>query len=225
MKLKIYAMWINFYKDFENYFNKQWSPMFQENILVLKNINKKFHTNNSLENINRTFKRLYDMKENMNLITYVDDLVEIFMDIKIFYNKQTKKVSKVGNKHKNNKKHEDIKSLLNISLENDSDKKEILNEILSFNDDNKEEEKSNNNYKFYGDMGIKNNSSQNLRDSCWLKYTDHSCSFDSFLAFLYSRFIQHHTITMQLISTKIHQANQMNLNYILNFVKDYMIIY
>ena len=161
--------------------------MFQENILVLKNINKKFRTNNSLENFNRTFKRLYEMKENMNLITYVDNLVEIFMDIKIFYNKQTKKVSKVGNKKKNNKKHEDIKSLLNISLENDSDTKEILNEILSFNDDNKEEEKSNNNYKFCGDMGIKNNSSENLRDFCWLKYYDHSCSFDSFLAlFIFS---------------------------------------
>ena len=38
------------------------------------------------------------MKENMNLITYVDNLVEIFMDIKIFYNKQIKKVSKVGKK-------------------------------------------------------------------------------------------------------------------------------
>ena len=39
---------------------------------------KKFLTNNLLENCNRTFKRLYEMKENMNLITYLDNLVEIF---------------------------------------------------------------------------------------------------------------------------------------------------
>ena len=73
-----------FRKDFEIYFNKQWLHFFKEKILPLKNINKKFRTNNSLEYFNRTFKRLYEMKENMNLITYVDDLVEIFMDIKIF---------------------------------------------------------------------------------------------------------------------------------------------
>ena len=77
----------------------------------------------------------------MNLITYVDNLVEIFMDIKIFYNKQIKKISKVGKKQKGNKKHDDIKSLLNIEFDSDSDTEEILNEILSFNDDNKEYEK------------------------------------------------------------------------------------
>ena len=77
----------------------------------------------------------------MNLITYVDNLVEIFMDIKIFYSKQIKKVSKVWKKQKSNKKHDDIKSLLNIEFDSDSDTKEIINEILSFNDDNKEDEK------------------------------------------------------------------------------------
>ena len=36
----------------------------------------------------------------MNLITYVDNLVEIFMDIKIFYSKQIKKYQKLEKNRK-----------------------------------------------------------------------------------------------------------------------------
>ena len=108
-----------FYKDFEIYFNKQQLHLFKEKILLLKNINKKFHTNISLEYFNRTFKRLYEMKANMNLVTYEDNLVEIIMDIKKFYIAKIKKISIVSKKNKINKKTQDIKFLLNISSDSD----------------------------------------------------------------------------------------------------------
>ena len=44
------------YKDFKKYFNNQWSGYFKNKTLSLKDIDKKFRTNNSLENFNRIFK-------------------------------------------------------------------------------------------------------------------------------------------------------------------------
>ena len=40
------------YKDFKKYFNNQWSGYFKNKTLCLKDIDKKFRTNNSLENFN-----------------------------------------------------------------------------------------------------------------------------------------------------------------------------
>ena len=57
------------------------------------------------------------MKENMNLIIFVDKLSKIFMDIKNFYIAQLKKIPKVVKRSEINKKQEDIKSLLNIPFD------------------------------------------------------------------------------------------------------------
>ena len=65
--------------------------------LILKDIDKKIRTNNSLENFNRIFKNLLSKKSNIELVIYVDNLIEITQDVKEFYisqiNKKSKKIS------------------------------------------------------------------------------------------------------------------------------------
>ena len=69
-----------FYKDFGKYFEDQWVKYFKDKSLVLRNIHKKVRTNNSLENFNRIYKHTYEMKSNMNLIKYIDNLLELAKD-------------------------------------------------------------------------------------------------------------------------------------------------
>ena len=68
---------ISFYKDFCEYFFEEWCKYFNDNSLVLKDIHIKVRTNNSFENFNRIFKHVYNMKSNMNIIKYIDKLLEL----------------------------------------------------------------------------------------------------------------------------------------------------
>ena len=73
------------YKYFKEYFIKQWIPYFKNKILLLRGVNIKFRTNNSLENFNRIFKHNIKMKNNMELISYVDNLINLSIDQINFY--------------------------------------------------------------------------------------------------------------------------------------------
>ena len=61
------------YKEFKEYFSKQWLLYFKNKILILRGVNTKIRTNNSLEIFNRIFKHNINMKNNMELITYIDN--------------------------------------------------------------------------------------------------------------------------------------------------------
>ena len=65
------------YKDFNKYFINQWSDYYINKTLCLKNIDIKFRTNNSLENFNRIFKNKIGVKGEIELVKYVDNLIDI----------------------------------------------------------------------------------------------------------------------------------------------------
>ena len=44
-------------ENFYNYFYDNWIPFFEQNILVLNNVDIKLRTNNSLENFNKLLKK------------------------------------------------------------------------------------------------------------------------------------------------------------------------
>ena len=67
---------------------EEWSKYFKDNSLVLNDIHIKVRTNNSLENLNRTFKHSYNMKSNMKLIKYIDRLLEFAKNQLEFFKEQ-----------------------------------------------------------------------------------------------------------------------------------------
>ncbi len=86
---------IKFIKNLKNIFQSNWLPFFKNKILILRGVNTKFRTNNSLENFNRIFKHNINMKNNMNLITYVDNPINLSIEqlnfFKSIINQQQKK--------------------------------------------------------------------------------------------------------------------------------------
>lgn len=85
------------YKDFGKYLITQWSPYFKDNILVLRNIDIKFRTNNSIENFNKFFKLNVKMKDNMHLLEYLDNLIEFSKNQIEFFKDNINKKSKFKN--------------------------------------------------------------------------------------------------------------------------------
>ena len=87
--------------------------------MCLKDIDKKFRTNNSLENFNRIFKNKFGCKGEVQLVTYVDTLIEITEEQIKYFTKQIR-ISHKGvsnNKIKNiNKKQK--KSNLMVRMMN-----------------------------------------------------------------------------------------------------------
>ena len=75
------------------------------------------------------------MKADMNLIIYVDNLVEIFVDIKKFY----KQINKKSTLFKNNKiDKKSLLSILNEYLAKENDDYLLQNEFFTFKDDIKD---------------------------------------------------------------------------------------
>ena len=168
------------YKDFKEYFIKQWIPYFKNKILLLRGVNIKFRTNNSLENFNRIFKHNIKMKNNMELISFVDNLINLSTDQINFYksniNQQQKKINIYENDCLYN---EDIKTVLEELEEPDNN--EITKEEIENNNSNYSSiEKINND-----DSIIDNLNSLNNKKGFLNKYN--SCSFDSFISiFIFS---------------------------------------
>ena len=55
-------------------------PYFKNKKLELNNIDIKLRTNNSLENFNRYFKNNIEIIPNMNLILFLDNLIQFSID-------------------------------------------------------------------------------------------------------------------------------------------------
>ena len=96
---------------------------------MFKNVNIKISINNSLENFNRRFKKLFLNKNKIESINYVDNLISIALDNKDFYINLINKKSKIISKNKLNL----------INKENTKDisydeKSVIINEIGSLED-------------------------------------------------------------------------------------------
>ena len=167
------------YKDFKKYFNNQWSGYFKNKTLCLKDIDKKFRTNNSLENFNRIFKNKFGFKGEVQLVTYVDTLIEITEEQIKYFTKQIR-ISHKGvsnNKIKNiNKKTEKkqpdgsddelYKEIEDISINEVDESNETERENLSSNDEESDDQVDIN----------------SLHNRYFLTNYQLSCSFDSFLS-------------------------------------------
>ena len=66
----------NILDDFILYFEEQWLSYFKDGSLQLDEINIKFRTNNSLENFNRRLKSNFHSRKNINIINFIDILVD-----------------------------------------------------------------------------------------------------------------------------------------------------
>lgn len=163
---------------------------------MFKNANIKISTNNSLENFNRRFKKLFLNKNKTESINYVDNLISIALDNKDFYISEINKNSKIISKNKlnliNKENAKDIsydeQSVIISEIESSED---LLTEI---NDSNKiyisNIDKKNNGNNLINNNEIGNQFSciikTELNNHKFLIWKDNSCSLDSFLCiFLY----------------------------------------
>ena len=96
---------------------------------MFKNVNIKISTNNSLENFNRRFKKLFLNKNKTESINYVDNLISIALDNKDFYISEINKKSKIISKNKLNLINKE--NAKDISYD---EKSVIINEIESTED-------------------------------------------------------------------------------------------
>ena len=163
-----------FYKDFYTYFNRQWSPYFKNKTLMLNGMETKFRTNNSIENFNRIFKNIMNKNTDLELIKYVDKLIDISKDQKEFFkdniNTQIPTISKTNYVDYN----KDFETIMKEIAENDESLKMHYKIEVSQNSDNE-------------------NNSNNLINNIELKEIkgflnyNRSCSFDSFISiFIFS---------------------------------------
>ena len=161
-----------FYKDFCKYFMDEWCKYFKDNSLVLKDIHKKVRTNNSLENFNRIFKHVYNMKSNMNMIKYIDTLLELAMNQVEFFKK-----------HLNEQQKKKIYTNTESINENNEDnfeelEKEIEEEISKENSSFSETE----NFDIINEnQNINNLAIEDLNNYKAFLNEFNSCSFDSYL--------------------------------------------
>jgi len=126
------------YNEFKEYFTEQWIPYFKNKILVLKDIDIKFRTNNSIENFNRYFRYNIKIKENMNLMSYVDNLLA-------FNNQQIKYFKENINKNPKTISNENINKI----IDNINEEEIILKEIEAEYDN--QISNTNNNYNISND--------------------------------------------------------------------------
>ena len=86
---------INFFKD---YFSKTWVEYFVNGTLNLYKVETIFRTNNSLENYNKIFKNLLNMKPDMHFTLYIDNIKQEIINHKIMVEElETKKPKKLSN--------------------------------------------------------------------------------------------------------------------------------
>ena len=146
----------------------------------LLGVNIKFRTNNSLENFNRICKHNINMKNNMELITYVDNLINLFIEqINFFESNINQQKKKKNSYNKEYSYDEDINIILKelVDLDNKelSKDEKINNDIIDSDIETliKEEALLDNLNCLDNKKGLLN------------KYN--SCSFDSFISiFIFS---------------------------------------
>ena len=139
--------------EFIDYFKFQWLDYFNKDILNLNGIYIKFRSNNCLENFNRQLKRYSLRKRQLNLVNYVDILINESIEHEEYIITEMKKpLQKVTNKklnpktiklEENNFYMEIAEDILNYSIENDSEEIENINLNLEQkyqNENNKKKE-------------------------------------------------------------------------------------
>ena len=109
-----------------------WVDYFKDGSLDLTKVNKIFRTTNALENYNRIFKNLKDMKPNMQFTLYVDNIINEInyhkIDIEEKENLPRKKIKATENTSINNNKENELNKEDEINYEN------ILNNFFNFTD-------------------------------------------------------------------------------------------
>ena len=123
--------------EFIDYFKFQWLEYFNKDILNLNGIYIKFRSKNCLENFNRQLKRYSLSKRQLNLVNYVDILINVSIDHEEYIITEMKKPLKKESNHKlnpntinleeNNFYMEIADDILNYSIENDSEEIENIN--------------------------------------------------------------------------------------------------
>ena len=208
------------YNDFKDYFIETWSKYFRDKTLVLKDIDKKIRTNNSIENFNRNFKERFEQKNNIDIVIYVDNLITISKEIKNYYieqiNKPSKKISnnKLANINKGKYIDEDYKEIMQYLDEINegvvNSNKNIVLEKNKVDFNNQNVEINSNLYENFSEEAEEDNSlnKTNLNKTCFLSWNNNSCSFDSFIAAFY------YSILPNINNTKIHKhlLNDINKN-------------
>ena len=85
-------------KDEFNFYNEYlidtWGEHFKSGSLNLVNVKKIFRTNNALENYNRIFKNLINMKSHMQFSIYIDNIIKEFQNNKIKIEESENKLKK-----------------------------------------------------------------------------------------------------------------------------------
>ena len=126
-----------FLDEFIDYFKFQWLDYFNKDILNLNGIYIKFRSNNCLENFNRQLKRYSLRKRQLNLVNYVDILINQSVEHEEYIITEMKKPLLKGSYQKlnpntiklekNNFYLEIAEDILNYSIENDSEEIENIN--------------------------------------------------------------------------------------------------
>ena len=122
-------------EDFNTYFKGQWLDYFTKGVLVLNHINIKYRSNNCLENFNKQLKRNFLKKKDINLINYVDIIIEEVIKHEEYIIEETKRpLNKMSKKSLFKIGENDI--VANIDKIVDQISGEILNYQYENNEDN-----------------------------------------------------------------------------------------
>ena len=186
--------------DFLVYFKDQWLQYFNNENLKLNDINIKFRTINSLENFNRTFKYCFQKKSKINIIYYIEILIEKVIKHENFLIEENRKplelISNNKLRGKNVEKEDNCKLLFyeNISKEIlEYDMKKNYEEVIMTEDDT--------------DNNIENCSKGNNLEPRFLGWIENSCRYDTFF-YIYCFSIKNE------IKDVLKSYNNPKLNYI-----------
>ena len=119
----------NILDDFILYFEEQWLSYFKDGSLQLDEINIKFRTNNSLENFNRRLKSNFHSRKNINIINFIDILVDEVQNHEAYLIEENRKPLAAISINKLKGKSLEKDESKNIYYESIS--KEILNMIIA----------------------------------------------------------------------------------------------
>ena len=99
------------FNDFFNYFESEWIPFFNNNMLKYKDIPKNIRTNNSIESLNGRLKKMSNYKANVTWLQYIDIILKLEKEYKEkIINLESLNTNNSINKNKTRKYENKIKS-------------------------------------------------------------------------------------------------------------------
>ena len=217
-------------EEFYNYFNNYWIPFFEQKILVLKDVDIKLRTNNSLENFNKLLKKHFFKKGIQEPYLFLDVIMDEVIihenyinkiNSKSFDNLAKSKIRGTSIKKKDNDTNF-LSEIKNLILDIESNFTNNINNYIKEN--NIEETKidefnninRNNNIETY----LFDNSLSNRKKTFnWLINYKCSCSLDSFYTiFIFSliKYIKSNNIIKNDLQN-VQDIYYENFKLILNF--------